>query len=113
MVPEDGHVVLAQVTIAGAADLADEKIEAILDAVYAANADAPDFQISMAGITSLEYELGEIDEEDFASMIIITMVLALSLMLIAFRGVVAAFLPLVLAAAIASIFTLPALRSFR
>ena len=103
MVSEDGHVVLAQVTIAGATDLADEKIEAVLDAVYAANADAPDFQISMAGMTSLEYELGEIDEEDFASMIIITMILALSLMLIAFRGVVAAFIPLVLA--IGSIFT--------
>jgi len=103
MVSEDGHVVLAQVVVAGESELADEKIEAILDAVYAANADEPGFEISMAGISSIDYELGKIDEEDFSSMIIITMILALSLMLIAFRGVVAAFIPLVLA--IGSIFT--------
>ena len=35
MVSEDGHVVLAQVVVAGDSEEADEKIEAILDAVYA------------------------------------------------------------------------------
>lgn len=65
--------------------------------MYAANAGDPDFEISMVGVSSLTHELLTIDEEDFASMILITMVLALSLMLIAFRGVVAAFIPLVIA----------------
>ncbi|MCH7843604.1 MAG: MMPL family transporter [Chloroflexi bacterium] len=102
MVSADGHVVLAQVVVAGDSDLADEKIEAILDAVYAANASEAGFEISMAGMSSISYEVGKIDEEDFASMIIITMVLVVSLMLIAFRGVVAAIIPLVLA--IGSIF---------
>ena len=102
MVSVDGHVVLAQVVVAGDSDLADEKIETILDAVYAANSSEAGFEISMAGMSSITYELGKIDEEDFASMIIITMVLVLSLMLIAFRGVVAAIIPLVLA--IGSIF---------
>ena len=103
MVSEDGHVVLAQVVVAGDSEEADDKIEAILDAVYSANGGEPGFEISMVGASSLTHELLTIDEEDFASMILITMVLALSLMLIAFRGVVAAFIPLVVA--IGSIFT--------
>ena len=103
MVSEDGHVVLAQVVVTGDSEDAEDKIEAILDTVYAANAEDSGFEISMVGSSSLVHELLKIDEEDFASMILITMVLALSLMLIAFRGVVAAFIPLVLA--IGSIFT--------
>ena len=103
MVSEDGHVVLAQVVVTGDSEDAEDKIEAILDTVYAANAEDSGFEISMVGPSSLVHELLKIDEEDFASMILITMVLALSLMLIAFRGVVAAFIPLVLA--IGSIFT--------
>ncbi len=102
MVSENGHVVLAQVVITGDQDDAEDKIEAILDTVYAANAGTAGFEISMAGQSSITHEIGRIDEEDFASMILVTMVLALSLMLIAFRGVVAAFIPLVLA--IGSIF---------
>ena len=96
-VSDDGHVLLAQVVIAGESDEADEKIEAVLASVRAAGDEAPDFEISIAGVTSLEYEVDRIDKEDFGSMIMITMVLALALMLIAFRGVVAAALPLVLA----------------
>ena len=97
MVSESGHVVLAQVVIAGDEDVASDKIAAILDVVYAADSSEVGFEISMAGSASISHELGVIDEEDFASMILVTMVLALSLMLIAFRGVVAAFIPLVLA----------------
>jgi len=102
MVSDDGRVLLAQVVIAGESDEADEKIEAVLASVRAAGDEDPDFEISIAGVTSLEYEVTKIDEEDFGTMIMVTMVLALALMLIAFRGVVAAVLPLVLA--IGSIF---------
>ena len=103
LVSADNHVTLAQVVVAGDLDDADEKIEAILETVSASDAATPDFEIRMAGATSLQYEIEKIDEEDFGRMIIITMALALTFMRIAFRGVVAAAIPLVLA--VGSIFT--------
>jgi RND superfamily putative drug exporter len=103
MVSEDGHVVLARVEIDTSTGDAEDKIGVILDTVHAANASADGFEIAIAGNTSLISELSRIDEEDFAIMIVATMVLALVFMLIAFRAVVAAAMPLVLA--IGSIFT--------
>ncbi len=103
MLSESGNVVLAQVTIAGDFDDAEDKIEAILDTVHSAEESAPGYEIAMAGGVSILKQLDEIDEEDFQSMIVVTMVLALTFMLIAFRGVVAATVPLVLA--IGAIFT--------
>ena len=97
MVSDDGHVVLAQVVLAGDFDDAEDNIGTVLEPVLAANADEPDFEISMVGPASLLYEDERISEEDFSNMIVITMILALSFMLIAFRGVVAAIIPLILA----------------
>ena len=102
MLSEDGHVVLSQVVIEDGVIDAEDNINAILDTVRAGSANASGFEIVMAGDTSLIKQVEEIDEEDFKSMIVVTMVLALVLMLIAFRAVVAAVLPLVLA--IGSIF---------
>ena len=103
MLSDDGHVVLAQVVIEDGVIHAEDNIDAILDTVRAGAAYASGFEIVMAGDTSLIKQVEEIDKEDFKSMIVVTMVLALVLMLIAFRAVVAAVLPLVLA--IGSIFT--------
>ncbi|PKB82490.1 MAG: hypothetical protein BZY88_04320 [SAR202 cluster bacterium Io17-Chloro-G9] len=104
MVSDDGHVVLAQVVIAGDESDAEDKIDAILNTVRAAGANnAGSFEIAIAGNTSIIQQLEKIDEEDFATMMIVTMVLALTFMLIAFRGVVAALIPLVMA--LGSIFT--------
>ena len=103
MLSEDRHVVLAQVVIEDGVIDAEDNIDAILDTVRAGAATASGFEIVIAGDTSLIKQVEEIDEEDFKSMIVVTMVLALVLMLIAFRAVVAAVLPLVLA--IGSIFT--------
>ena len=97
MLSEDGHVLLAQVVIQGDDSEAEENIDAILDTVRAGEANASGFEIVMAGNTSLQKQVEKIDEEDFQSMILVTMVLALALMLIAFRALVAAVLPLVLA----------------
>ena len=97
MLSEDGSVLLAQVMIEGDADDAEDKIDAILDTVHAAGEDAVGFEIVMAGDTSLVKQVDDIDKEDFSNMIVITMVLALVLMLIAFRGVVAATIPLIMA----------------
>ena len=101
MVSEDGTVLLAQVVIEGDADDAVDKVGAVLDTVRAASEDAAGFEIVMAGSSSIEKQLEDIDEEDFGTMIMITMVLVL--MLLAFRAVVAAALPLILA--IGSIFS--------
>ena len=97
MLSEDGHVVLAQVVIEGDDSEAEENIDTILDTVRAGEANTSGFEIVMAGDTSIQKQVEKIDEEDFQSMILVTMVLALALMLIAFRALVAAVLPLVLA----------------
>ena len=102
-VSEDGHVVLARVEIDTLTGPADEKIGAIVDKVRAAGASADGFEIVMAGDTSVQAEMERIDKEDFAFMIVATMVLALVFMLIAFRTVVAAATPIILA--VIAIFT--------
>ena len=94
MVSENGSVLLAQVVIEGDMDDATDKVDAILDTVRTAASGAEGFEIAMAGSTSIEKQREDIDKEDFSIM---TMVLALSLMLIAFRAAVAAALPVVLA----------------
>ena len=103
MLSEDGSVLLAQVVIDGDVDDALDKVDAILDTVHAAEAEAVGFEIAMVGTASIDRQLEKIEEEDFGIMIMATLVLALVLMLVAFRGVVAAVLPLVLA--IGSIFS--------
>ena len=97
MLSENGSVLLAQVVIKGDADDAEDKIDAILDTVHAAGEDADGFEIAMGGATSIQKQVEDIDKEDFSSMIVVTMVLALVLMLIAFRSVVTATIPLILA----------------
>ena len=97
MVSENGNVVLTRVEIAGDFGDADDKIDAILDVVRAADENAEGFEIVIGGNTSIQKDLERIDKEDFGIMITVTMVLALSLMLIAFRAVVAAVIPLILA----------------
>ena len=97
MVSENGNVLLAQVVIEGDVDDADEKVDAILDTVREAATQADGFEIAIGGAVSIEKQLSDIDEEDFGTMIMVTMVLALVLMLIAFRALVAAALPLILA----------------
>ena len=97
MVSEDRSVLLARVVIEGDADKAVDKVDAVLDTVRAAATEADGFEIAIAGDTSIQRQLEKIDEEDFITMIMVTMVLALALMLLAFRAAVAAALPIILA----------------
>ena len=99
MVSEDGHVVLARVELKN--DDSDG-IDPILEMVRAA-ADTTGFEVGMVGQTSLEKAVSAIVEEDFQRIMMITLVLGLTIMIIAFRAVVAALIPLVLA--IGAIFT--------
>ena len=95
MVSEDGHVVLAEVVLVTKGKDKD-KIDPILEKGHAAS-DAAGFEITMVGNASIEKQLNEIVDEDFARIMVITLVLGLIIMIIAFRAVVAALIPLILA----------------
>ncbi len=94
MASRDGHAVLAQVRIKRG-DSAERNIEAALVAVRSANEAGGGFRIAMTG--NLNNQIEEVVEEDFARILLVTMVLGLGILLIAFRAVVAAIIPLVLA----------------
>jgi uncharacterized membrane protein YdfJ with MMPL/SSD domain len=99
LVSADGHVLRAQVEIADVPGSDDEKIGAILKTVYAARpeATADGFYIGMAGDLSVLKQVEDLSEEDLGRVLIVTLVLALIMLLLVFRAVVAAFIPLVLA----------------
>ena len=93
------HVQRAQVVIADSATSDNEKIDAILETVYAARpeAGASGFHIGMAGDLSVDKQVDDLAEEDLARVFLVTLVLALVMLLLVFRAVVAALIPLVLA----------------
>ena len=90
MVSEDRHVLLAQVEVRG-------NIDGVLDTVGAAAEEASGFEIAIAGFQSLEKQSEEIVEEDFGRILVISLGLGLIILLLAFRAVVAAVIPLALA----------------
>lgn len=108
MLSADGTVVLARVVI----DTMDEsgaeprrvssrsRIDAIVDAVREASEEASGFEIVIGGNTSINKQIDELMEAGFAR---IMMILGLVILIIAFRAVVAAVIPLTMA--IASIIT--------
>ena len=99
LVSADQHVLRAQVEIADIAASDDDKIDAILETVYAARLEASTggFYIGMAGDLSVLKQVDDLSEEDLARVLIVTLVLALVMLLLVFRTVVAAVIPLVLA----------------
>ena len=100
MVSEDGHAVLARVVIERGSKTA-HNIDVALGVVRAAREEGGDFQIAMTG--NLGNQIETLMEEDFARIMMVTLVLGLGILLIAFRAVVAAVIPLILA--IGAIFT--------
>lgn len=111
MLSADGTVVLARVII----DTIDEsgaepqrvssrsRIDAIVDAVKEASEEVDGFEIAIGGNTSINKQVDELMEAGFARIMMITMILGLVILIIAFRAVVAAVIPLTMA--IASIIT--------
>jgi uncharacterized membrane protein YdfJ with MMPL/SSD domain len=97
MVSENGHAVLTQVTFAGAAEreIIEARIDAALDVVRASGQDGDGFAMAMTG--NVWPQMDEISEQDMSRILLVTMVLGLGIMLLAFRAVVAAVIPLVLA----------------
>ena len=100
MVSEDGRVVLASVELS---DDSDRSIDQVLDTVKASQDEAAGFEIGIAGNATLERQLDKIVEEDFSRIFLVSIVIGLIILLIAFRAVVAAVIPLVMA--VGSIFT--------
>ena len=97
MLSQDSHVVLGHVVIAGDPDDAREKISAIVEPIYAADDATTDFEIGIVGNASLGEEIDGIVESGFQTIFIVTIVLGLTIMIIAFRAVVTAVVPLTLA----------------
>ena len=99
LVSADRHVLRAQVELADIAASDNDKIDAILDTVYAARpeAGAGGFYIGMAGDLSVLKQVEDLSEEDLGRVLMVTLVLALVMLLLVFRTVVSALIPLVLA----------------
>ena len=99
LVSADRRVLRAQVEIADIAASDNDKIDAILETVHAARpeAGAGGFYIGMAGDLSVLKQVDDLSEEDLGRVLIVTLVLALVMLLLVFRAVVASLIPLVLA----------------
>ena len=99
LVSADRHVLRAQVELADLEASDNDQIDAILEAVYAsrAEASASGLYIGMAGDLSVLKQVDDLSEEDLARVLIVTLVLAMVMLLIVFRTVVASLIPLVLA----------------
>ncbi len=95
MASEDGHAILARVEVVSEPGKTGDNIDVALDTVRSAREDGSDFQIAMTGNVNRQFE--EISNEDFAQIMKITLVLGLGILLLAFRAVVAAVIPLILA----------------
>ncbi len=97
LVSADGHVQLVQVEIADSPRSDNDKIAPVLETVYAARPEATGFYIGMAGNLSVTKQSEDLSEEDLGRVLIVTLVLALVMLLLVFRAVVASLIPLALA----------------
>ena len=104
MFADDGNAVLASVTLQNPEDPAGRiDIEPFVDTVRQASDQAVGFEIGVVSFRILDDELDEILTEDFNRILIYSLVIGLVILVLAFRALVAAVIPL--AMAIGSIFT--------
>jgi RND superfamily putative drug exporter len=97
--PGAGDVTLALVDIDEAAVESVEKfanIEVVLDAVTAAEARGDGFEILIGGDASLQHQLTQIVDEDFARASVINLPITFLILFLAFGAVLAALVPLTL-----------------
>ncbi len=94
MVSADGTVVLASVEVL---DDSDHVISELLEVVQEADQEASEFEIVIAGQSSIEFQAEELIEEDMSRIMMVTLVIGLVILLIAFQAVVAAVIPLIMA----------------
>ena len=101
---DDSHAVLARVALQNPQDPTGHiSIEPFLEAVKQASNDTAGFEIGVVSFRVLEDELDEILDEDFSRILIYSLAIGLVILVLAFRALVAAIIPLIMA--IGSIFT--------
>ena len=101
---DDSHAVLARVALQNPQDSTGHiSIEPFLEAVKQASNDTAGFEIGVVSFRVLEDELDEILDEDFSRILIYSLAIGLVILVLAFRALVAAIIPLIMA--IGSIFT--------
>jgi RND superfamily putative drug exporter len=104
MFADDGHGVLASVILQDPDDPAGHiQIGPFLETVRRASDDTEGFEIGVVSFQLIEDEFDEILDEDFSRILIYSMVIGLIILILAFRALIAALIPLVMA--IGSIFT--------
>ena len=99
LVSENGRVQRATIETDRGVRVGAHRAGAILDAVAEARdaARADGYTIAIAGSATTDREVDEMVEEDFGRILMISLGLGLIIMLLAFRAVVAALIPLTLA----------------
>ncbi len=94
-----GDVMFLLIEIDGTAEDAAEIIEPVLAAVSAANEGTNDFEILIGGPASLQLQLSEIIDEDFARALTLNLPITFIILILALGALLAAFTPLGLALA--------------
>ena len=93
LVSDDGHAVLAVVEITPGQSVS--KIDTVMEAVRSVDSEADDFEIAMTGNISEQQD--RLLEEDFARILLVSLGLGMVILVLAFRSLVAAAVPLILA----------------
>ena len=99
MLAQDGHAVLAVVRTEDPSVEHSEDIEILplLDAVESAAGTATGFEIEIVSFRLIEDQFEEIIADDFKRILIVSLIIGLGILLLAFRAFVAAVIPLVMA----------------
>jgi RND superfamily putative drug exporter len=96
-ISRDGHSALVSFQLAGDFEVTEERVDAPLKAVAAAQAANPGLRIEQFGDASAGKALGEVFEEDFKKAETLSLPVTLLILIVAFGSLVAAGLPLLLA----------------
>jgi RND superfamily putative drug exporter len=96
-ISRDGHSALVSFQLAGDFEVTEERVDAPLKAVAAAQAANPGLRIEQFGDARAGKALGEVFEEDFKKAETLSLPVTLLILIVAFGSLVAAGLPLLLA----------------
>ena len=91
------NITFALVELEGGDVAAEQNVDLVTSAVNAAQSEAPGFTILSGGSASASKQQSDLIGEDFARSLLITLPITFALLLLAFRRLVAALVPLALA----------------
>ena len=104
LLAEDGHAVLALVTLQNLENPRSAiEVDPLLELVERAGQEAAGFEMGVVSFSLIEDQFEDILAEDFLRILIISLVIGLGILILAFRALVAAIIPLTLA--VGSIFS--------